>query len=77
MANKVKEIKQLKLVAGFVDGDTRTIALNDPRDGLTKADITAINGQAAACLVGDKNGADFRAWESAKIFCQKTTYVDI
>lgn len=77
MADKVKTISQLKLVAGFVDGDDRTLALDNPRGGLSKADITALNEGALACIVGDKDGAAFKEWKSAKVFNQTTTYLDL
>lgn len=74
MADTIKTTKQLKLLAGFVDGDDRTLSLDNPRAGLSKADITAIDGNV---LIGDKNGAAFKEWKSAKIVEQQTTILDL
>lgn len=77
MADTVKTTKQLKLQAGFVDGDDRTLTFDNPSDGLTKADIMDINEDAAVCLIGDKTGAAFDSWKSAKIVETQTTYLDL
>ena len=77
MANKVKTTKQLKLIAGFADGDDRTIAFDTVRDDITGTEVKALESKAAAGLIGDKAGAAFTGWKSAQIVTTKTTYVDI
>lgn len=79
MADKVKSVKELKLVAGFSDGDDRTLSVPDPNDGLTKTQITnsTFVDAAKAVLLGDKTGADMTGWKSAKIFESTTTYLDL
>ena len=81
-----KYSNQLKLVAGFADGDDRTIILDDPKDGITKGDIVAENPYwngrdltvlATKILKGDKTGADFTEWKSAKVVEQTTVYLDL
>ena len=79
MADKVKTVKELKLVAGFSDGDDRTLSFPNPADNLTKTQITAtafVNA-AKAVLLGDKTGADMTGWKSAKVFESTTTYLDL
>ena len=59
MADVAKVSNKLKCVAEFVDGDTRTISLDSPRDSITASDIDALNPLFSECLLGDKTGADF------------------
>lgn len=83
MADRVKTTRELKLVAAFSDGDDRTLAIPNPKSGLTKNDITsgtdgtALTNAAAAVLIGDKTGADFTTWKSAKVVEQTTVYLDL
>lgn len=79
MADKTKTVKELKLVAGFTDGDDRTLSIANPKDGLTKTQITATAFVKAArsALLGDKTGAGMTGWKSAKIFESTTTYLDL
>lgn len=72
-----KTTKQLKLVAGFTDGDDRTISLDNPRDSITAADISAMDSIAAGVLFGDKAGANFMRWKSAKTVESSVTYLDL
>lgn len=72
MADVIKTTSTLSIVAEFKDGDDRTITLDNPRGGLSAADINALNEPAAAVLVGDKDKADFLRFKSAK---RKTTTV--
>ena len=79
MADKVKSVRELKLVAGFSDGDNRTLSFPDPADNLTKTAITAETFVNAAkkVLLGDKTGADMTGWKSAKVYESTTTYLDL
>lgn len=74
MADTIKTTKQLKLQAGFADGDDRTITLDNPITGLTGTQVKAVDGSA---LIGDKTGAAFSGWLSAKIVETQTTYLDL
>ena len=74
MADTVRTTKQLKLQAGFVDGDDRTITLDNPVANLTGAQIKAVDGSV---LIGDKDGAAFDSWKSAKIVETQTTTLDL
>lgn len=74
MADIVKTRKTLSLQAKFADEDTRTITLDNPKNGLTAAQIKAVDGNT---IIGDKAGAAFVRWETAKIVNATTTYYDI
>ena len=49
----------------FVDGDTRTIKLQNPKANIETSEITALNtmilngGASTSLLIGDKIGSDF------------------
>ena len=77
MANIVKTINSLSLVAEFKDGDDRTITLDNPRGGLSAADINALNAPAATVLVGDKDKAEFLRFKNAKTRESTITYYDL
>lgn len=77
MANIVKTTSSLSLVAEFKDGDDRTITLDNPRGGLSAADINALNAPAAAVLVGDKDKAEFLRFKSAKTRESTITHYDL
>lgn len=77
MADKTKLSYQLKLLAGFADGDTRTITLENPKPNLTASEINAINALAAGVLIGDKYGAAFAELKDANIVETQTTYLDL
>lgn len=74
MADTVKNTTQVKVIAGFVDDDERTLAFDTTRNDITKADITAIDGSN---ILGDKAGAAFKEWKSAQIVKTKTTKLDL
>lgn len=78
MADKITTVNELKIENLFVDGDTRTITLKNPKTEITTAEITALetlikNGTGEeSILIGDKYGSDFRQiWEVRRI--RKTT----
>lgn len=79
MADRVKTVRELKLVASFDDGDDRTVTQNDPRNGLTKADILDPDFVASSktALIGDKTGAQMVGWKSAKVYESTIVYLDI
>lgn len=83
MANKTTSTNELKIENLFVDGDTRTITLKNPKDTITTAEITALetlikNGDGtASILIGDKYGGDFRRIEKVRRIEKATTEFDI
>ena len=66
MADVTKTSYQLKLIAGFVDGDERTISVENPISGITLDMINNVATKAAGVLIGDKYGADFNTFKEAK-----------
>lgn len=51
----------LKIECGFVDGDTRTITLKNPRSDIETEEITDLNAYIREhnLLIGDQTGAIF------------------
>ena len=77
MADRAVVKSTLSLVAEFHDGDTRTITLDNPKNGLTAEDILDTTDGAKEVLIGDKTGAPFLRWASAKKISATTTYLDL
>lgn len=70
MADTVSQSSELKMEALFVDGDTRTLSVKNPKANITQANITALNTlmQTNNLLVGDKYGGRFgRLTYAAKV----------
>ena len=61
MADTVEQFSNLKIEMKFVDGDTRTQTLKNPKETITTAEIAELNSfiQANNLLIGDKGGATF------------------
>lgn len=59
MANTTKTTSAVKLEFKFSDNDTRTVSMDNPRAGLSKADILNVADIATltGAIVGDKTGA--------------------
>ena len=76
MADTVKSSSELRLNAGFKDEDTRMIVIDNPRADLSLADVQAFESaiQNDQPIVGDKGGAQFEKFLSAKIV-NKTKYI--
>ena len=77
MADTVSTSRELKLVAGFVDGDERTISYPNPKSSITSAQIEALNASASSVLIGDKYGAPFNMFLDAEIVAKTTTKLDL
>lgn len=61
MSDTFKTSETLKIENLFVDGDTRTITLKNPKDNISVSQITELNSfmQSNNILIGDKTGATF------------------
>lgn len=68
MSDMTKTTQQLKIVAGFSDGDERTISIDNPVENITPAQIKALDSLAADVLIGDKYGAPFTTFKDAGIY---------
>lgn len=83
MADKIIRSNELKINNLFVDGDTRLITLKNPKDNITRSQITALetlikNGDGtASLLISDKYGGDFRRIEEVRRVNKTTTEYDI
>lgn len=75
--DKTTTSKELKLVASFVDGDTRTISYPNPKSTITAEQINALNASASAILIGDKLGAQFSIFKEAEIVDKTVTELDL
>lgn len=79
MADIVKNTSELKLVAGFYDGDTRTLTLDNPIGSLSAADIHAVETtmKTSQPIIGDKGGANFVGFQKAEIINRTRTILDL
>lgn len=80
MSDKVTTSKTLNIVVEFVDGDTRTLPpLDNPKDNLTKEQINAVAAIAKTSnlLIGDKAGADFKEFKTAKVLETERIVLDL
>lgn len=61
MADTVEQFSNLKVEMKFVDGDTRTQSLKNPKETITQEQVSELNAfiQANNLLIGDKGGATF------------------
>lgn len=75
MADTTKTTNQFKAVAGFTDGDDRTITIDEPITGLAKSNFDSLN--AAEVLIGDKKGAAFEKWKSGAYVQTTIVYYDL
>lgn len=79
MADKITQSNELKLEMQFYDGDTRTIAVDNPKSSLTKEQIKAAGTtiKNANAFIGDKDGAAFVGFKTAKKQTKKITQLDL
>lgn len=75
MADTISSSSTLKLEYDFVDGDTRTNNIKDPKDNITSNDIEELNTfiRANNALIGDKYQATFARIRKATIVNKTTT----
>lgn len=74
MADTVKTTRELKFEGIFVDGDTRSFSVKNPKANIAQSEIVSLNSfmQTNNILVGDKYGGRFgRITSAAKV--EKTT----
>ena len=79
MADTIKSASELKILSKYVDGDTRTLTLDDPKDNLTAEQINAVGSVVRAnnFILGDKGGADFLEFDTARVVEKKITQLDL
>lgn len=79
MADTQTQNDELKIVAYFVDGDTRNITLKDPKANLSSTDIVNLQTwmQTNQPVIGDKMGAAFGKINKATTIRKTETQLDI
>lgn len=79
MPDIVKNEKTLRIDTVFVDGDTRSITLKNPKDTIQSSEIADLNAfmQANNILIGDKAQGTFGRIKSATIVDKQTIQLDI
>lgn len=79
MADVIKTSRSLIIENVFVDGDTRSLTLKNPRSDITESQITELNSflQETNILIGDKNSATFGRIKKVTRRNSTTTYLDI
>lgn len=83
MADTIKTTYTLDIECLFVDGDTRTIKLQNPKSTIETSEITALNtlilngGNSTSLLIGDKTGSDFYRINVVKKVNTTTTTLDL
>lgn len=79
MADTVSYSNELKIEALFVDGDTRTMSVKNPKANIAQSDIASLNAfmQANNILVGDKYGGRFGRIDTASVVNKSTVTLDL
>lgn len=79
MADTISYTDELKMEALFVDGDTRTFSVKNPKANVSQSDITAVNAymQQNNILVGDKYGGRFGRLTYASKVNKATVNLDL
>ena len=85
MADVVVTKSVLQNVVGFVDGDTRTITIDNPAASIASGDATAKAAVQAwfdyaktnNILIGDKAGAALEELQSSKVIDSTSTMLDL
>lgn len=83
MADTIKTAYTLDIECLFVDGDTRTIKLQNPKSTIETSEITALNtlilngGGSNSLLIGDRTSADFYRIDTVTKVNTTTTTLDL
>ena len=79
MADAIKISNDLLIENLFVDGDTRTITLKNPKYNIAESQITSLQSymQANNIIIGDKAGATFGKITKVTMRERTTTSLDI
>ena len=79
MADIVKTASILNIECVFLDGDTRTITMKNPRSNISSSDIENLETfmQTENIIIGDRDLSDFRKIKKAVKRETTTTYLDL
>ena len=79
MADTLSRSRELKIESMFVDGDTRTFSIKDPRVDISQSDIASLDAfmQENNIIIGDKYGGTFGRITAATVVDKTTTTLDL
>lgn len=79
MADTISYGKELKVETLFIDGDTRTLSVKNPKANISQSDITTLNAwmKTNNILVGDKYGGRFGKITQASTVDKTTVTLDL
>lgn len=77
MADITSRTYTLQLLAGFADADDRTLSISDPKANITEQEIRNLEPLAAPVLIGDKYGAAFTRFKTAKLVEKTIKHLDL
>lgn len=79
MADTSSQTQELKIETMFVDGDTRTFNVKNPKSNVSQSDIADLNTymQTNNILVGDKYGGRFGKITQASTIDRTTVTLDL
>ena len=80
MADKTTTTTTLNIIAGFADGDDRTINIDNPNTAINLGDAVYNLGEYAKTnqiILGDKAGAAFTGFKTAKLVTKTKTVLDL
>ena len=79
MSDIVKTASLLNIECVFLDGDTRTITMKNPRSNISSSDIENLETfmQENQIIIGDRDSSDFRKIKKAVKRETTTTYLDL
>ena len=79
MADIVKSASLLNIECVFLDGDTRTITMKNPRSNISSSDIENLETfmQTENIIIGDRDSSDFRKIKKAVKRETTTAYLDL
>ena len=80
MADRTTTTTTLNIVAGFEDGDDRTILIDNPNTAINLGDAVYSLGsfaQTNQIILGDKAGSAFTSFKSAKLVTKEKTVLDL
>lgn len=79
MADIIKRASLLNIECVFLDGDTRTITMKNPRNNISSSDIENLETfmQTENIIIGDRDLSDFRKIKKAVKRETTTRYLDL
>ncbi|MBQ6297043.1 MAG: hypothetical protein IJK81_05045 [Selenomonadaceae bacterium] len=79
MADIVKTASLLNIECVFLDGDTRTITMKNPRSNISSSDIENLETfmQTENIIIGDRDSSDFRKIKKTVKRNTTTRYLDL